>query len=156
MLYHRVDLNRYKGNKAEDMNFNVDCYVWNKLPREVFDSLGGPDNAIAKRRAIRRPDNSSKDISAPSTPAPASSPAPDMTNLLDTSGVDLTGIKRKLVDAVDGEDPACGVDGKDGLNKGRVYSVPHLVPPVQPWQNTRTFTVPSVSWHLLDTSSTTK
>ena len=48
------DLRRYTGAKVDGLTFTADCIPWNKLPREVFTTIGGVSVAKEARRSTGR------------------------------------------------------------------------------------------------------
>jgi poly(A) polymerase len=47
------DLRRYPGAKVDGLTFTADCITWNKLPKEVFESIGGVDAAKSMRKKYK-------------------------------------------------------------------------------------------------------
>ena len=53
------DLRKYSGPMVEGLTFTTECYPWHKLPKDVFDTIGGVERAKELRR-IYKPNYGSK------------------------------------------------------------------------------------------------
>lgn len=99
------DLKRYSGAKVDGLTFTADCIAWNKLPKEVFESIGGVAAAKTLRKKYK-----------PEYGKPKVTPAAHV----DETDADGKGrVKEELI-GEDGADGTAESKADDGLEKDGV------------------------------------